>query len=404
MVFIWFGAAVSLAEIVAGTYFAPLGFERGMQAIIVGHLIGAVLFFLAGYIGARTRKSAMETVKISFGKYGSFVFSLSNVAQLIGWTSIMIVAGATAAQYLVPQFGFPVWTLIIGALIIVWIALGLKRMERIQAIAAILLAVLVFVISFTVFNSVAFNPIAFNSITEQSVALNEYISFGAAVELAVAMPLSWLPVVSDYTRQAQKPLSASLGATLSYTLGSIWMFAVGLGATLFAGSPDIVSIMALAGFGGIGLIVVLFSTVTTTYLDAASAGISAQSVFSWINARVAGIAAAVIGILLALLAPVAHFEAFLYLIGSLFAPMIAILIVDYFVLHRDASKQSVDWLNICLWIAGFILYRYSMSWDFVIGNTLPVLVIVASAKLLIHVIVNRIKKAIEMRIRIAEGE
>lgn len=29
------------------------------------------------------------------------------------------------------------------------------------------------------------------------------LTFGAAVELAVAMPLSWLPLISDYTREAE---------------------------------------------------------------------------------------------------------------------------------------------------------------------------------------------------------
>ena len=58
---IWFGAGVSLAEILPGTYFAPLGFRRGLAAILLGHLIGCVMLFAAGLIGGRTGKSAMET-------------------------------------------------------------------------------------------------------------------------------------------------------------------------------------------------------------------------------------------------------------------------------------------------------------------------------------------------------
>ena len=49
---IWFGAGVSLAEIVTGTYFASLGFSTALLAIVVGHVIGCVLLFLAGLIGA----------------------------------------------------------------------------------------------------------------------------------------------------------------------------------------------------------------------------------------------------------------------------------------------------------------------------------------------------------------
>lgn len=68
---IWFGAAVSIAEIVTGTLFAPLGFAKGLAAIVLGHIIGCALLFFSGLIGGKTRKSAMETVQISFGAKGS---------------------------------------------------------------------------------------------------------------------------------------------------------------------------------------------------------------------------------------------------------------------------------------------------------------------------------------------
>ena len=81
---IWFGAGVSLAEILTGTYFAPLGFGKAMAAILLGHLIGGLMMFAAGMIGAKERKSAMETVKMSFGERGSLLFAVLNVLQLVG--------------------------------------------------------------------------------------------------------------------------------------------------------------------------------------------------------------------------------------------------------------------------------------------------------------------------------
>jgi len=87
---IWFGAGVSIAEILTGTYFAPLGFGKAMAAILLGHLIGGLMMFAAGMIGARERRSAMETVKMSFGEKGSLLFAALNVLQLVGWTAIMI--------------------------------------------------------------------------------------------------------------------------------------------------------------------------------------------------------------------------------------------------------------------------------------------------------------------------
>lgn len=94
---IWFGAGVSIAEILTGTYFVALGFGRGLAAILVGHVIGCIMLFLAGVIGGKTRKSAMETVKDSFGSHGGQLFAILNVLQLVGWTAIMIYDGALAA-------------------------------------------------------------------------------------------------------------------------------------------------------------------------------------------------------------------------------------------------------------------------------------------------------------------
>ena len=82
---IWFGAGVSLAEILTGTYFASLGFGKGLLAIIIGHIIGCTMLVLAGVIGGKTRRSAMETVKMSFGEKGGIFFSFLNVLQLVGW-------------------------------------------------------------------------------------------------------------------------------------------------------------------------------------------------------------------------------------------------------------------------------------------------------------------------------
>lgn len=89
---IWFGAGVSIAEILTGTYLAPLGMGKGLVAIIVGHIIGCLMLFLAGVIGGKVRKSAMETVKMSFGQKGSILFGfvvyriLMNVDMPVGNT------------------------------------------------------------------------------------------------------------------------------------------------------------------------------------------------------------------------------------------------------------------------------------------------------------------------------
>ena len=164
------------------------------------------------------------------------------------------------------------------------------------------------------------------------------------------------------------------------------MFVIGLGCALFAGSDDIAAVLGQAGFGIVGVIVVVFSTVTTTFLDAQSAGVSAESVSKRLDARTCGIIAAIVGCALAMFAPVGDFEEFLYLIGSVFAPMATIVCVDYFALHRDRTATAIDWRNVALWAFGFILYRFSLTWDIPCGNTLPVMAAIAIVAILVDII------------------
>lgn len=124
---IWFGAAVSIAEILTGTYFAPLGFSKGLLTILIGHFIGCAMLFFAGLIGGKVRKSSMETAKMSFGNKGALLFSLLNVIQLVGWTAIMIYDGALAVNGIF-HIGNWIWCVIIGALIILWILIGIKNL------------------------------------------------------------------------------------------------------------------------------------------------------------------------------------------------------------------------------------------------------------------------------------
>lgn len=374
---IWFGAAVSIAEILTGTYLAPLGMAKGMGAILLGHLIGGVLMYLSGLIGGRTRKSAMETVKMSYGEKGGLFFSGLNVLQLIGWTAIMIISGARATTMIAGQlWGISqqwIWCLAIGALIILWIAVGLKNINLLNYIAMGALFLLTIMLSLVIFKG-----------TPQAPAGG--MSFGAAVELSVAMPLSWLPLISDYTRAAKRPVLATGVSTVVYFIASCWMYAIGMGAAIFTGESDISKILLQAGLGIAGVIILVFSTVTTTFLDAHSAGVSAGSIVARVKEKPAGIVVCVIGILLALFTPIENFESFLYLISSVFAPMAAIQITDFFILKREPVKRAADWTNLIIWAVGFGIYRAFMYLDTPVGNTLPVMIITA----LICIVVRKV--------------
>ena len=374
---IWFGAGVSIAEILTGTYFSSLGFGRGLAAILIGHVIGCLMLFLAGVIGGKSRLSAMETVKSSFGNLGGLVFAFLNVLQLVGWTAIMIYDGALAADGIFSA-GRWIWCLVIGALIILWIVIGITNLGKINTIAMGLLFLLTLVLCKVIF---------FDG-NVMTAAADDSMSFGAAVELAVAMPLSWLPLISDYTREAKEPVKATAVSAIVYGLVSCWMYVIGMGAAIFTGESDIAQILLKAGLSIVGLLIIVFSTVTTTFLDAYSAGISSESIVSTIKGKYAAIAVTVIGTLGAILFPMDDITDFLYLIGSVFAPMIAIQIADFFILHRDKREDRFDWRNLIIWAAGFILYRALMHIDLPVGNTLPDMVITSA----ICVIVGKIGK------------
>ena len=357
---IWFGAGVSIAEILTGTYFAPLGMAKGFAAIVIGHGIGCAMMFLAGLIGGRTGRSAMETVKMSFGRKGSLLFSVLNVLQLVGWTAIMIYDGALAANG-IAGVGAWVWCLVIGALILVWIAVGITDLGRINQIVMALLFLLTLVLCKVIFfggNGVMTAP-------------DDSLSFGAAVELAVAMPLSWLPLISDYTREAEKPFAATLASTLTYGAVSCWMYLIGMGAAIYTGQSDIALIMVQAGLGVAALVILVLSTVTTTFLDAWSAGISSESIFAGLKGRQVAMAVTVIGTVGAIVFPMDDITDFLYLIGSVFAPMIAVQIADYFLLKTDVSGKEVSVSRLVLWFLGFLAYRVLMGVDLPLGSTLP---------------------------------
>ena len=373
---IWFGAAVSIAEILTGTYFASLGFLKGLLAIVLGHLVGCILLFLAGMIGANTQKSAMDTVKISFGTKGGIFFAILNILQLFGWTGIMIYDGASATQGIMP-IGHFIWCMVIGGLILVWILIGVKNLGKLNAIAMSALFLMTIILSFIIFKG----GIEFDKV-------DNGMSFGAAMELSIAMPLSWLPLISDYTKEAKEPVKATAASSIVYGFVSIWMYIIGMSAALFTMESDIAKILLKAGLGIMGLFIVVLSTVTTTFLDVYSAGVSTESIFSKIKSKWVAVVVTVIGTLGAIILPMDDITGFLYLIGSVFAPMIAIQIADFFILKISNDKKLFSIKNIIIWVTGFIIYRILMKFDTPIGSTIPSMLIT----IFVSVTVNNVFK------------
>jgi putative hydroxymethylpyrimidine transporter CytX len=175
-----------------------------------------------------------------------------------------------------------------------------------------------------------------------------------------------------------------MASTLAYFVGSCWMYIIGLGTAVFTGESDIALIMLQAGMGIAGVFIILFSTVTTTFLDAYSAGVSTNSIAGKLSEKWVAIFVTIGGTLLAMFTPIEQYQNFLYFIGSVFAPMIAILITDYFILKRDNSNEPLNLTNLVIWVAGFLIYRQFMTIDIVLGSTVPVMLITGIFCILVH--------------------
>ena len=386
---LWFGAAVSLAEILTGALLAPLGLGKALLAIIIGHLIGGGILWLAGAIGTHENLAAIESSKLSFGKYGLPLFAILNVVQLIGWTAVMISSGASALGGVLTAMptlnsitsnGSMLQILLclfIAILIAVWIGIGFDRLKKLNLIAVTGLFLVSIYLGFKAFSG---------GVTP--MLSEETLSFGLALELSIIMPLSWLPLISDYTQYASSKKSGPIASAFSYTVGSIFMYAIGLGAALYAGTSDIGELLTAAGLPVLALLVISLSTVTTTFLDVYSGAISFITLKK-ANEKTVALIICGIGALLAIMIPTTYYESFLYLIGSAFAPMFAILLTDYFLLKRRRGSDLYSIQNLILWALGAGLYQYFLKLDTPIGNSLPIMLILMAIKLIISPLQNK---------------
>lgn len=367
---IWFGAGVSIAEILTGTYYASMSFKEAMLAILIGHLCGFILMSLSGLIGAKTGLSAMQATKLSFGQVGGIFFASLNFLQLVGWTAIMIYDGAISSGELFST-GSKIWAIIIGLLIIIWIAIGISNLGKLNTLSMIALFALTILMSRKSFTA--------NLSSHLSA---EALSFGQAIELAIAMPMSWLPLISDYTSKAEKPVKASFVSTGIYSLVSIWMYTIGLTGAMATGQTTLSAIFSYSGIGSLAIVIIILSTVTTTFLDAYSAGISFEAIKEGANGKMVAIIVSAIGILGALLYPMDDISNFLYLIGSVFAPMIAVQIADFFI-KKDKSSLDTK-INIVSWVIGFIIYRVLLKLDIVIGASVASVILTILVSLILR--------------------
>lgn len=388
MFFLWAGAAISLAEIMTGGLIAPLGFRKGIAVVLVGHLIGCLILAFTGLIGYRKGTSALESSRLAFGRYGSYLISVLNILQLVGWTAVMLIQCADSVAAITGQTGrtaFAVFVFLLGLLVAVWVLFADRGFQQINSAAVVLLFALCIVIAVLILRSHG-----------AAAKLPNAVSVGSALEFSIVMPLSWLPLISDYTRNAGSRTSAFAGSFFGYFFGSSLMYVIGLAAVLFTKAQDITGVIIQLGLGAAGLVVVVLATVTTTYLDVYSAVMSTLNLVPRAPKRLLIVAAVALGTAAALFIPMEGYESFLYAIGSVFAPVFAVVLVDYFLLHKDRSASAVNWAAVLCAAVGTGAYNFFLRLDLPAGSTVPSMVATSllylGVRALIHAMHNRSKQ------------
>src|SRR5690606_31454766 len=103
--------------------------------------------------------------------------------------------------------------------------------------------------------------------------------FGA-MDLVIAMPVSWLPLVADYARHGRSGRGALGGTWLGYTVANIWCYALGV-VVISASGPDtdMVAALLLAQGGLVALGLILIDELDNTYGDLYSGSVSAHSLW-----------------------------------------------------------------------------------------------------------------------------
>ena len=380
---IWFGVAISVSEIEAGIEIGAAAARDSLWLpLVLGHIFGGILLFFVGLIGARVRLNAMETTKSTFGKYGSKFFAALNTFQLLAWVAVLNAQGASALAGLNLPISFPLTCVILAALIAAWVYVGIRRSANVTTVVMAALTVLLAILSVKLFglgSSSSSVASAAGAATTGTAATAAALKFWNIFEISIAMPISWLPVISDYTKDAEKPVKATVISAIAYTFASLWMYILGIEISGIGANNNIAQAILLAGLGIPGIIIVVLSTVTTNFLAANSAGESSKAIYSKINPKIAGVVVSLLSAALAISGIMEHYISFLYLIASVFAPMAAVLLVSFY-FSKERSESLGVWLwNIFAWLAGFIAYQVAERFDSVfLGPTLLAVIVSAA--------------------------
>jgi nucleobase:cation symporter-1, NCS1 family len=338
---------------------ARLSYVAAGTAVIVGTLLGAVLLAAAAVPGAQTGAPSMVLMRGLFGRRLSYVPTVVNVVQLLGWTVFEIVVIASAGQQLFPWHAHR-WPYVVVAGVVTAAMtirpLGAVRILRRYALAAVALA--------TVYLYVELLRHPTPSLTHGS-----WSGFWPAADIAIAVAVSWAPLASDYTRHSRSPRSAFGGAILGYTVTQVAGYLLGLLALATVVRADDANLQhdMFAAFlavpvGWLAFGVLVLRELDESFADGYSAVVSLQNVWPRVDRRVFTAVVCGLATLGALVLDINNYFNFLLLLASVLVPLVSVFLVDYF-----GSSRVAEWdvsvtaptrlLMVVPWVLGFAAYQ-----------------------------------------------
>lgn len=371
---LWGDLSIGLLVLVSGALLVPaLGLPRALVAIVVGSVIGCLPLALVGLAGARDAVPGMVLFRPVLGLRGSYLPSAVNLIQLVGWTAFELWAmGRVANAVSRNLFGLDMGTFWLAAMALICTGLALagpifavrRWLERfgIWVVVAVALWITVRVLAVGDLGSVWHRPGVGG------------LPFWLAVDLVIAMPISWLPLVADFNRFAAAPRAAFQGTFWSYAVGNVWFYSLGALLVLAAGAGadvlDIGTTIAATAGGAVVLLVLLVGESDQAMANIYSGAVSIQNVRPRAGQRplIAGVGVA--GFIIALLMrddAARTFEYFLYLVGAVFVPLFGVFMADWGVRHGGRYGEAalfedvhpgVRWRAFIPWGAGFVIYQW----------------------------------------------
>lgn len=381
---LWFSLGVGLLVMQIGAYLVPaVGSRDAVVAIVLGSLVGSGLLAWTAKLGCDSGLTSAGLMHATYGSYFARLPVLLNIAQLIGWTTfeLVIMRDGTAAigkqsfgLTLDGPGGMVVTTLLWGAVLTLLLAGSMTQLVR-KIISRFGLPLVIV--------SLLWLTWQFGG-QLQTQGLRAFwarpgdgsMSMLAAMDLVIAMPVSWLPLVADYARHGRSGRKALSGTWLGYAVANIWCYALGV-MVVSVSAPDtnLVSALLLAQGGLIALSLILVDEIDNAYGDVYSGAVSAHSLKPALSIRQWGLGLAVVCTGLALVLPMHSLEPFLLLLSSVFVPLYGVILGRLGVGQpRLATPQrKIDLIAALLWLAGVAIYHALAKWAPHWGSALPTL-------------------------------